>query len=1023
MASTSSIAVRTVSWKVHNTTESHVTLVPFERARQFFAVDASGSTYGSIIRHEHQFAETLHAGHPNDKAATWGTSCGEPTNDFSRIHWDADRGGTYPSRILTTPAALDVIGTSDVWYLLTDGQIPSHDVQELCQLAMNTGVLNVPVIFVITGRKRPTPSELDVSVGISFFANASDVLILFKEDSTGHLYVVAGKGCFARLTSGATDTRPDLTSWTLLKKLFSEKSFIELCRSQDIQVRSAESRPKLASGTIKLGEQWERENDNVAIDLDLLLTASGMLSLLDLEQLLAEEAFGNLSVACKTRGRIQDLRGLLLGEKVEEINIKLVDISGATDIVSRLSDQNLDSTTRELLQQELREAHANNRRHYQDAVKNVRESGEEQAARKRNALVNHALELLAELESSTYTADILTRRSNRAKRAAIVAPGGEVSINSLELDTPRAFRGECRICYGADEVMSIALKTGAEGLANTDNFALDFPLAAGRFKSNRDLISSQYVCFQCALAFGGKSIFREDLAAILPALDYTSSSKKYVQEQLYMALTGGLRTGASGVSQLFMTILDRTLREKEWAGAGAVVSQDPEVLHRQAMFRWVLQNMLENTGCRETFNEQGKWVTYREALAWAVKDFRDQNVDSWVIGYPIAGFMQVVIFGQQLGVFDAQTVRDIRLAKVLHSVASAYLALLFKNVQNADDAWKQPVLELVYARFNTDMVPIDTRGPDSFVNSLTVFWDRLSSFLTADAELLAAWESHDKERAMRRLQLLAFWLIYHQREHTRAKTFFQNLRTSQPLSHVVLDTTAPILHPAVANPILLSIFRGSPTDQAFHARHAGLAPFATPFGPSVLHCCFASCAEPFLATDQLPSPDTPWTEKQRDALRQARAAHLVRAFAVDSSFARSAQTGLPMITASPSPPASLHCNLHVSVARAWSRIERARRVALATDQQQEVHEFIREVVKEICAGRRGDVFMQGLDGAVRQILPSFLEALRTALKVEGRTQSDLGVEEFEYDWTSNKLEGKARYEMAAMNVVAGLVMR
>lgn len=110
--------------------------------------------------------------------------------------------------------------------------------------------------------------------------------------------------------------------------------------------------------------------------------------------------------------------------------------------------------------------------------------------------------------------------------------------------------------------MSIAIEFDADTAANTYNFALDFPLAAARFKSNINLISSQSVCFQCALAFDGMSLYREDIAAILPTLDYTDSIKKYIQEQLYVALTGGLRTGASGVSQLFMTILDRTLKEK-----------------------------------------------------------------------------------------------------------------------------------------------------------------------------------------------------------------------------------------------------------------------------------------------------------------------------------------------------------------------------------------------------------------------------------------------------------------------------
>ncbi|KAL9111641.1 MAG: hypothetical protein Q9227_003914 [Pyrenula ochraceoflavens] len=1022
-----STAAGNAKWKLRaSTTKQKIQHVLFDKASQFFAVDASGSTSGTIIRHEKDFTEGVHAGHSNDRVAIWGTDCEDPTQNFSRVRWKGDMGGTEPSSILKNPAALKAIESSDLWYLLTDGEIWGNDVEVLSRLAIDKGILNVPAIFVITGRKQPTPSELNVSVGITFFANSSDVLILFKEIPSGDIYILAGKGCFAALASNRDNNDPDLSSWTPLKKLSSETRFIELCRDHDIQIPAAESRPKLLSGSIKLGKQWEQQNDGMSVDLDALL-AGGSLNDADLEQILSEEAFNNLAVACKTRGRIQDLRSLLLGQKTEELNVKLEDVSGAADIVSRLSDPDIDITRRNMLQQQLREAHLKNRRHYQATLKNINESGQEQAIRKRNRLVNHSLEQLAEIESSTYTADILSRRSNRARRAAAVPEGGAISINSLDIDTPTAFRGECRVCCGEEEVMSIAIKSGADWAANTDNFALDFPLAAGQFESNTDLIASQTACFQCALAFNGKTMYREDLAAVLPTLDYTGSNKKYIQEQLYIALTGGLRTGASGVSQLFMTILGRTLRHKAWAGARASQQgnsashtghedPDPEVVLRQSMLSWVIQNMLENTGCRETFNEQGEWVTYREALAWAAKDFRSQGVDSWAIGYPTTGFMQLLRFGRQLDAFDDQTICDLRLAKVLHSVASAHLALLLKHGPHGEQNWKQPLLETIYTRFNAPMIPVDLQDASSIVTSRHKFWERLAAVLTAEPELLADWFVDDQKRAMYRIQLLAFWLIYHQREHTRAKTFFQTLRDTQPLSLSVLNPTGPAPSPAVTNPILLSIFRGPPTDQAFHARHTGPAPFTTPFGPSVLHCCFAACAEPFIAISEFPM-DKPWTEKQRDGLRQARAKHLIKAFGVDKTFEQ-AQTGMPVVTTTPAPPSSTHINLHVSVARVWSRIDVAERrdiarAVMSGDKGDDAatNNLVDTVVKEICETGRGDIFQEGLERFIVEVLPSFLQALQKALQMQGKG-GDADVVEFEHVWTENNLEAKARYEMS-----------
>ncbi|KAF3932355.1 hypothetical protein ABW20_dc0107600 [Dactylellina cionopaga] len=562
--------------------------------------------------------------------------------------------------------------------------------------------------------------------------------------------------------------------------------------------------------------------------------------------------------------------------------------------------------------------------------------------------------------------------------------------------------------------MSIAIKAGADVAANTDNFALDFPLAAGRFQSNKDLISSQMVCFQCTLALNGQSLFREELKAVLPTLELKGGNKKYIESQLFVALTGGLKTGASGVSQLFMTVLDQALCEKEWAGGGSDGSEalnNPEVKQRRAMLTWMLTNLLENTSCRETFSAEGPWVTFREALAWAAKDFQEKGVDSWAAGYPAAGFMQLVSFGQQLGSFEYQTVCDLRLAKLLHSVASKYLGQLFRE-DSKGNTWKQPYLELIYSQFNVPLVPTDKRGSASLVNSLELFWELLGKCLTTDSELLAHWDEEDMSRAMRRVQMVVFWLVYYQTAHTRAKTFFQNIQTDRPLSVPVLDVRGPVITSAAADTVLLGIFHGEVTDpetQAFHAQHDGNLPsFVTPFGPSILRCGYPTCGESFVPADKLPGLDEEWTPSHEEALRVGRAAHLAKTFGVHESFARESKTGMPTPTNSPTPPKCLHVNLHISVARVWARLEKAQRAKISAGEKDAVDEFVKEASLEICAARRGDVFAHGQGDNVREILPSFLEALKVAVKVE---QVEGGITEYVIDFDKNKLQLKAKYEM------------
>ena len=116
------------------------------------------------------------------------------------------------------------------------------------------------------------------------------------------------------------------------------------------------------------------------------------------------------------------------------------------------------------------------------------------------------------------------------------------------------------------------------------------PLAAGRSPANVNAISSQCICFSCAM-FGrpGFSIYGEPVAAVIPTLQYRGPNRQYINEQLYLALNGGLKTGVPVLAQLFATILDSTLQTKVWAGAkdpGARETVvDNEVKQRQGSCR------------------------------------------------------------------------------------------------------------------------------------------------------------------------------------------------------------------------------------------------------------------------------------------------------------------------------------------------------------------------------------------------------------------------------------------------------
>ena len=181
------------SWKVFpDLSANKVEIIPFVKSKKFFAVDDSGSTSGTVLKREREFVDHLrtqqHA-NEDDTISLWGSECDIPITKFENVNWSSTHGGTYPAQILKQPEALKRIQKSDVWFLITDGEIHDSSVHELAQLAQQLDVLNVPIVFVIVGNRRHTPETTNISVGISFFASAQDTLILFKDVKTNkHMY-------------------------------------------------------------------------------------------------------------------------------------------------------------------------------------------------------------------------------------------------------------------------------------------------------------------------------------------------------------------------------------------------------------------------------------------------------------------------------------------------------------------------------------------------------------------------------------------------------------------------------------------------------------------------------------------------------------------------------------------------------------------------------------------------------------------------------------------------------------------
>ncbi|KAF2631154.1 hypothetical protein BU25DRAFT_446076 [Macroventuria anomochaeta] len=942
------------NWKVapSNSEESKIEYTPFLECRKYFAVDDSGSTAGAVLRQERAFVDAFQESHANvaDVMSLWGSKCDNPTTRFNVVDWRSSHGGTYPSDILKNSAALSTIRKADAWFLLTDGEIYDGDVHRLADLAYDAEILNVPLVFPITGSRGSSPGTANISVGISFFASSHDTLILFKDVQTGKIYVIAGKGCFTEL--GGSAAAQDLTSWNDLLVFASEVAFFSHCQKSHIKVAKSYSRAKSTGG-------------------------------------------------------------ISLVQKVEQVAPKLEDRNGAAAVIARMADTTNSDEDRKNLQEQLREAHAGNRRDYQKMIADFSGSAAEQTLSKRNQLVDAALRSLASIEAASYNADIIGRRSNRARRAEVIDSTSTIDTAKLDLEVPSC-KGYCLVCCGDQEIMSICFKEAnpENKEDNTSDFALNFPLAAGASEKNIDLVSSQNVCFQCALLGpNGTSIYKERLTAIIPTVQYDGSNKKYINDQLYSALTARLATSAAGIAQLFMSILQNVMQTKSWAGAGVNASQTSvdeqhEATQRRKSFQWMLNQLVQNTYTRETFNETGEWVKFQQALSWVTRDFKNHGLASFAVTYPVAGFNSLLALGQHTGAFSNDTVSRLQSARMLHSIVAKYLADLQVYLQRGSgntgtnrERWKQKYLETIYRDFNGPLVPVD-RGDASVVDDVESFKQRLSV-------CVAKAPSINDKAVMHRIQILLFWLLFTQRGHCTAQTFFTRISHDEHLAPAVLDLNLSV-PPSEHQNILRSIFAkhdAALINPVQAASHNTLIPFANPFGASVLRCGVPSCAQPFCDIIALrPQVIVP---EIVEAIRRARTKHLIDVFGILGRFER-CDTGLPERTAAGRPPTSIHTNMHISIVREWvERTQDARRAIVKGGEART--EFVKDVRKRLCVEGRGNIFNAQIARNIEELLPSFFEALTAALRGEGKSGEDVAC--YQHNFEGNRLQGKIIWEL------------
>ncbi|KAL9043237.1 MAG: hypothetical protein Q9214_003571 [Letrouitia sp. 1 TL-2023] len=171
------------------------------------------------------------------------------------------------------------------------------------------------------------------------------------------------------------------------------------------------SEPQLNSA-VSLGPEWD-QNMKMLVDVDALLQQQ-KIDGPDLACLLKRNVFQQLALVCKTRNQLRELRGLISRHKQQRVVVTLKDLHDASAILKRMQKRKkIGREERNQLRSQLWDAHAANRLTYE--FQRSHPSDEDRQANEINRLIDRAFAIIANLERSGYTADILDRKSNWAR--------------------------------------------------------------------------------------------------------------------------------------------------------------------------------------------------------------------------------------------------------------------------------------------------------------------------------------------------------------------------------------------------------------------------------------------------------------------------------------------------------------------------------------------------------------------------------------------------------------------------------
>lgn len=231
------------------------------------------------------------------------------------------------------------------------------------------------------------------------------------------------------------------------------------------------------------------------------------------------------------------------------------------------------------------------------------------------------------------------------RKREMLIPRSFKHLQALDLsDDIEGLRGTCPICCGEEQIMSMVLEKLDTVEENTTDFALNFPLVSVIISpSVKRRRTSSLTVFVVTGRRASKAECDHDIELVytfpvcssLPEAHLPGEHRSYhsygllprPKQEVHQSRAHSiarLATGASGILQLSMAIIEQTLETKDWC---AKDSEDLEIISRQQVLDWTLRKLLQRWESREDFTETGRWAAYPQALLWAVSDYNQAHLD------------------------------------------------------------------------------------------------------------------------------------------------------------------------------------------------------------------------------------------------------------------------------------------------------------------------------------------------------------------------------------------------------------